>query len=57
MNNALISIGVFKPSCRTKALDAATRIGKVQVDPGETSCKTPDATAYIEKSSKQKRCP
>jgi 3-methyladenine DNA glycosylase AlkD len=52
MNGALISIGVFKPSCRNKAIDAAKRIGKVKVDHGETSCQTPDAVPYIEKASK-----
>jgi hypothetical protein len=51
MNGALISIGVFKPALRKKAIEAARRIGKVEVDHGETNCKTPDAAAYIEKAS------
>jgi len=54
MNGALISIGVYKPSCRNKAIDAAKRIGKVKVDHGETNCKTPDAVPYIEKASQHK---
>lgn len=57
MNGALISIGVFKPTLRKKAIDAAKRIGKVKVDHGETCCKTPEAVAYIEKASRRKRCP
>ncbi len=57
MNGALISIGVFKPTLRTKAIEAAKRIGKIEVDHGETNCKTPDAVSSIEKASKQKRCP
>ncbi len=57
MNGALISIGVFKPALRRKAIEAARRIGKVEVDHGETYCKTPDAVPYIEKASKRKRCP
>lgn len=57
MNGALISIGVFKPTLRKKAIEAARRIGKVEVDHGETHCKTPDAVVYIEKASKRKRCP
>jgi 3-methyladenine DNA glycosylase AlkD len=57
MNGALISIGVFKPALRKKAIEAAKRIGKVEVDHGETNCKTPDAVLYIEKASKRKRCP
>ncbi len=57
MNLALISIGVFKPSLRKKAIEAAKRIGKVEVDHGETNCKTPDAAPYIEKAATRKLCP
>ena len=57
MNGALISIGVYKPALRKKAIEAARRIGKVEVDHGETSCKTPEAVAYIEKASKRKLRP
>jgi len=57
MNGALIGIGVFKPSLRKQAIDAATRIGKVEVDHGETSCTTPDAVSYIAKAAKRKHCP
>jgi hypothetical protein len=57
MNSALISIGIFKPALREKAIEAAKRIGKVEVDHGETYCKTPDAVPAIEKASKRKRCP
>lgn len=57
MNNALISIGVFKPALRKKAIAAARRIGKVLVDHGDTNCKTPDAIPYIGKASKRKRYP
>jgi len=56
MNNALIGIGVFKPALCKKAV-AAARIGKVEVDHGETNCKTPDAIPYIGKASKRKLCP
>jgi 3-methyladenine DNA glycosylase AlkD len=54
MNSALIAIGVFKPALRKKAIEAAKRIGKVEVDHGETYCKTPDAVPYIEKAAKRK---
>lgn len=57
MNGALISIGVHKPSLRAKALQAAGRIGTVDVDHGETGCRTPDAAGSIGKASKRKRCP
>ena len=55
MNMALISIGTRNPKLEKKALGAAKRIGKVEVDHGETSCKTPDAAAYIKKVLAQRR--
>ena len=55
MNGALISIGVYKSALRKKAIAAARRIGKVDVDHGETNCKTPDAGPYIEKAAKHQR--
>jgi hypothetical protein len=33
-----------------KAIEIAREIGKVEVDHGVTSCKTPDAEAYIKKT-------
>lgn len=54
MNNALIAIGVFKPKLRKPAVDAARRIGRVEVDHGETSCKTPEAVSYIAKAAKRR---
>lgn len=57
MNGAIICIGVYKPTLRTKAIEVARRIGKLKVDHGETNCKTPDAVAYIEKVSKRKCSP
>ena len=50
MNNALISIGISNPKLRKMAIAAARRIGKVEVDHGPTSCKTPDAVPYIAKA-------
>jgi 3-methyladenine DNA glycosylase AlkD len=55
MNGALISIGVRGPKLQKKAIAAAKRIGKVEVDHGETSCKTPDAIQYIKKTVERKR--
>ena len=55
MNSALIAIGACKPALRHKAIEAARRIGKVEVDHGETNCKTPDAVPSIEKASKRNR--
>jgi 3-methyladenine DNA glycosylase AlkD len=50
MNNALIAIGVRSEALAKRATEKALRIGKVTVDHGETSCKTPDAAAYIKKT-------
>jgi 3-methyladenine DNA glycosylase AlkD len=49
MNLALITIGGRSPALRKAALAVAKRIGKVEIDHGDTSCKTPDAGPYIEK--------
>jgi hypothetical protein len=49
MNNAVIAIGGRSAALRKAALAAAKKIGKVEVDHGDTSCKTPEAAAYIEK--------
>lgn len=50
MNQALICLGVLNATLATKAKAAAKRIGKVEVDHGKTSCKTPEAVAYIDKT-------
>jgi len=50
MNNALINIGVRNPVLEKKAIAAAKRIGRIEIDHGETGCKTPDAAAYIKKT-------
>jgi 3-methyladenine DNA glycosylase AlkD len=55
MNNALINIGVRNAALEKKATAAAKRIGKVEVDHGETGCKTPDAAAYIKKTLAHRR--
>jgi 3-methyladenine DNA glycosylase AlkD len=54
MNGALIAIGVFKPALRKDAIAAAQRIGKVDVDHGDTNCRTPEAVSYIEKAAARK---
>lgn len=55
MNSALIAIGVRNPQLEAKALAAAKRIGTVEVDHGETECKTADATEYIKKTVAYRR--
>jgi hypothetical protein len=48
-NAAIIALGGRSPALRKAALAAAKRIGSVEVDHGDTSCKTPDAASYVEK--------
>jgi len=50
LNLAVISIGCRSPGLRKAALAAAKRIGTVEIDHGETACKTPDAGEYIRKT-------
>lgn len=49
MNATLISIGVRTPGLHKRAVEVARKIGRVEVDHGETGCKTPDAVLYMEK--------
>ncbi len=55
MNSALIAIGLRNPRLRKRALAAAKTIGKVEVDHGDTSCKTPDAADYIRKAEDHRK--
>ncbi|HEX9749918.1 MAG TPA: DNA alkylation repair protein [candidate division Zixibacteria bacterium] len=55
MNGALMGIGIYRSQLTQKALAAAGRIGKVEVDHGETGCKTPDAIPYIQKALARKK--
>ena len=50
MNHSVIEIGCRNPALRKAATAAAKRIGPVEVDQGDTACKTPDAIAYIDKA-------
>jgi 3-methyladenine DNA glycosylase AlkD len=55
MNNFIIAVGgAVKPLTR-KALEVAGKIGKVEVDHGNTSCVTPPAADYIRKMIKMGR--
>lgn len=55
MNMALIAIGARGGELEKAALAAAARIGKVEVDHGETSCRTPDAADYIRRTVAHRR--
>jgi 3-methyladenine DNA glycosylase AlkD len=50
MNHAVIAIGCRNPPLRAAATAAAGRIGKVQIDHGQTACRTPEAIASIDKA-------
>ena len=55
MNNVLIAIGSRSDELEREALGVAKAIGPVEVDHGETGCKTPDAVPYITKSRAHRR--
>lgn len=55
MNMALIATGVLSDRLHCRAVAAARKIGKVEVDHGETGCKTPDAIPYMEKMMARRR--
>ena len=50
MNSALIAIGMRNATLEKRAIAAARRIGPIEVDHGETGCKTPDPIPYIQRA-------
>ncbi|RKH06036.1 DNA alkylation repair protein [Corallococcus carmarthensis] len=54
MNGALIALGATGGAVQTAALATAKRLGKVEVDQGDTACETPDAAQYIQKIQARK---
>lgn len=50
MNNFVIMVGTYVAPLATKAMAAARKIGRVQIDMGDTSCNVPLAEEYILKS-------
>ena len=50
MNQAIITIALRGVGIRKQAVAVARRIGRVEVDHGETNCKTPEAIPYIDKT-------
>ena len=49
MNGFVISLGTYVLPLREQALAAAEKIGKVEVDMGDTACKVPYAPEYMKK--------
>ncbi|MCY3567471.1 MAG: DNA alkylation repair protein [Chloroflexi bacterium] len=50
MNGTLIAIGLRDDRLRSAVLATASQVCPVEVDHGETGCKTPDVAAYIERT-------
>jgi len=50
MLNALIAIGGRSAALRKSVTAAAKRIGKIEIDHGDTACKTPEAVPTLEKA-------
>ena len=55
MNGFVISVGAYVKQLLKQAKVTAKKIGIVEVDTGDTACKVPLATAYIEKIEKAGR--
>ena len=49
MNGFVIAVGTYIQSLSEKAYQIAQQIGRVRVDMGNTACKIPQATEYIDK--------
>lgn len=52
MNNYVICVGTYVAPLASKALATAKKLGVVEVDMGDTSCKVPDAASYMVKARK-----
>ncbi|MCA9050164.1 MAG: DNA alkylation repair protein [Planctomycetaceae bacterium] len=50
---AVIAIGIYKEDLRDAAIECGDRIGDVDVDHGETDCKTPKIGPYIARAVKR----
>jgi 3-methyladenine DNA glycosylase AlkD len=50
MNGFMIACGTYVAPLADKAIATARKIGRVEIDMGDTECKVPEAEAYILKS-------
>ncbi len=53
MNNFVICLGAYVKPLSADAIAAAAKIGPVTVNMGNTACKLPAATEYIQKAKRQ----
>jgi hypothetical protein len=50
MNGFMIACGTYLAALGDKPIATARKVGRVEIDMGETACKVPDAEAYILKA-------
>lgn len=50
MNSFIINCGTYLATLGDKAIATARKLGKVEIDMGDTACKVPDAESYILKA-------
>jgi len=50
MNGFILACGTYVAPLADRAIELARNIGRVEVAPGETTCRVPDAESYILKS-------
>ncbi|MDI1251030.1 MAG: DNA alkylation repair protein [Lacunisphaera sp.] len=50
MNNFVIMVGTYVAPLGVQAIATARKLGRVEVDMGDTACQVPDAESYILKS-------
>lgn len=50
MNSFIINCGTYLAPLGDKAIATARKVGKVEIDMGDTACKVPDAESYILKA-------
>lgn len=55
MNSALLVIGMRSKPPEERAFETAARIGKVEVDHGPTSCRTPVTVDYIGRAKARRK--
>lgn len=55
MNNFVLTVGISYLPLHAEAIAAGEKIGDVYVDMGNTSCKTPSATEYIQNAADKGR--
>lgn len=53
MNGFVIAVGSYVKVLTAAALETASKIGRVEVEMGDTACKVPDAAEYIAKVQKR----